>query len=694
VDEEDLIRRPPLLPSVAGLLRGEILVSFAVLLLSSVAISAQQMEIYKYTGAPFNVALCQSQQSGSGETCPAGNLTMLATFNLPPASFNSPTPVQLTPVSITTSALGIIRTFAPISIDTLTFQNGAVISSVIETPTFTPEYVESLYGPQFSGTFADAVRNESADSYGTTNVQGVWTLLPTLLDPVPNLLNGATVQSTPNVLSGRPVTGAGADGVTQVVVQVPAQNLGDQITLTLMNDQGTQSSNPNEDGALGNPGDLTFSQSKITVTAQDTPAGPMGFAIYRAPLDFARLSAPGMYMTGTCGSKTTTDDQLACRAVSLQIQLPSGSPSTTPITILRPPVVLVHGLWDSPAGWNNSAPLYQNGFWDCPSTGSCPTPGTCLNRFCGALADYSTPITVLSSNPAYLSTSKARANTLGLQYNAPTVLTEIQNAVNQFKLGQNTQGIQAAGVQADIVAHSLGGLITRTLPLLPTFLSNTTFAEGVVHKLITIDTPHLGSPVAADFLSTQCARYLLASAGNFAFLSATIPQGTFSGAVGDLQGNGFGGNLSPALQTIANSGSHPLPTALTYGIAETNNFSSLATNNTSRALHNICGTLFGEPVAQRLTPTGWPTEFGQDSDGIVPEASELNNSLNLSAATLADGYVHSGGLEMLGMTGPSVLPTVSDLSQFGEPQIQLVPNAVIQLLNTPVYSSAYQPLNP
>ena len=46
----------------------------------------------------------------------------------------------------------------------------------------------------------------------------------------------------------------------------------------------------------------------------------------------------------------------------------------------------------------------------------------------------------------------------------------------------------------------MGGDIMRTVASLPTFLSADTYGVGPIDKLITIGTPHLGSPLAIQLL--------------------------------------------------------------------------------------------------------------------------------------------------------------------------------------------------
>src|SRR5215472_5513572 len=65
----------------------------------------------------------------------------------------------------------------------------------------------------------------------------------TFLDPVPNLLNGAQVTTDYETLAskGRTVSGVSADSATQMVLRITAASVGEQFTITVINDQGQQS---------------------------------------------------------------------------------------------------------------------------------------------------------------------------------------------------------------------------------------------------------------------------------------------------------------------------------------------------------------------------------------------------------------------------------------------------------------------
>lgn len=567
---------------------------------------------------------------------------------------------------------------------------------------------QTLALPDGSAAIAGAI-NDQGEIVGTAENQGFLATGPELLDPVPDLMDGPKTANDTLLqslgLGGRIVKGVAADGVTEVVVRIPAQNVGDQFTITLMNDQNSTIV-PDQDGALGNPGDTVFSQSQITVTAipVNTPGGgtaPLAFAVYRVPTDFARETAPDSYMSGTCpfasspagfeiqtpsttpsgpveiiGNQPLTDDKLACRSVSLQISnLSNNTSSNLPVIILRPPVVMIHGLWDNWQTWNNFKPLVSG-------------PGTVDGRFYVGRVSYDTPIgpSIFSSDPPYaqVQLQNATANSLGFAFNAPSVLARTDYWIDNFKNGMNPARLPAASIQADIVAHSMGGDIARTMVLQAGFLSDDTFGQGSIHKLITIDTPHLGSPLAAMLVSPQeeegCIEdTILPSVRHFVFNSVSFGGITsIPGAIGDLSPS------SKGLRDIANGNQHPLPTALIAGVYT--NLSALDTSPRAAFLRFFCGTIADDPLANDLTSSGWQAVFsGADNDAIVPVTSQVNDSLGGNNAFVfvgTGGYVHSPGTEKLGFAPPSVLDP-------GD-----VPNEVIKLLNTPVTQPAFAPLNP
>jgi hypothetical protein len=448
---------------------------------------------------------------------------------------------------------------------------------------------------------------------------------PVLIDPVvARLLNGPAITTNVNAIAAATtgfVQGASADGTTQVVLRIPATSAGQTFTITVINDQGqTSTSVANDGGVMALGASLSTLSSSLTVNAVTTLQGAEAFAIYRGPVNFSRA---------------TQDDNLTTRSVSLSAASTSGTTST-PVTVARPPVVLVHGLWGDASSFDSFTPLITD------------------TNFSINYAVYNSLITDITSTvPTFSSSidSTIEANSLGFAYNAPGVLTQIKNFISAYRTSANV-----AGVKADVVTHSMGGDIARTSFLLKNFLANNTFGAGPINKLITIATPHLGTPVAAPMLSSSntCVRNTLAGYGDIALQSVTFSGRTAHGAMLDLEGNGFGGGLSGALRNL--KAVQPFPTAYIAGIATSTNLNGLSCFFcNAEALRLLCA---GNPLATDLTAKNWPTIFGQDNDTIVPLDSALNNLTGLEYS----GVIHTAGLETLDFNGPAVLDAASNIS--------------------------------
>jgi triacylglycerol esterase/lipase EstA (alpha/beta hydrolase family) len=448
---------------------------------------------------------------------------------------------------------------------------------------------------------------------------------PVLIDPVvAHLLSGPAITTNVNAIAAATtgfVQGASADGTTQIVLRIPATSVGQTFTITVINDQGqTSTSVANDGGVMALGASLSTLASSLTVNAVSTLQGAEAFAIYRGPVNFSR---------------GTQDDNLTTRSVSLSAASTSGTTST-PVTVARPPVVLVHGLWGDASSFANFTPLITD------------------SNFSINYAVYDSLITGITSTvPTFSSTidSTIAANSLGFGYNAPGVLTQVNNFIAGYRTTNNV-----AAVKADLVTHSMGGDISRTMLLLKNFLANNTFGAGPINKLITVATPHLGTPVAADLVSSSntCVRNTLAGYGDIALQSVTFSGRTAHGAVLDLEGDGFGGSLSGALKNL--KAVQPFPTAYIAGNATSTNLNGLSCLFcNAEALRLLCA---GNPLATDLTAKNWPTIFGQDNDTIVPLDSALNNLTGLEYS----GVIHTAGLETLDFNGPAVLDAASNIS--------------------------------
>ena len=226
----------------------------------------------------------------------------------------------------------------------------------------------------------------------------------------------------------------------------------------------------------------------------------------------------------------------------------------------------------------------------------------------------------------------------------------------------------------------MGGNVARMMVLDQNFLSDNTYKQGIIHKLITIDSPHQGTVLARRLLTdanTDCLHQLFAKNKLLIFDRVTLqaPAGIgIDGAVRDL----VDFPLSPASAKITNLSPHQLRAATIAGIYT--NFDRLDWHPISVAVRNKPFGCPTTPLAQALTSTGWPAVFsGEENDGIVPRTSQWNG---LSGGLRVDHVVHSPGPLSLGFDGPSALAS------------RAVSTMVIDLLNTPKNSPFYVLINP
>ena len=453
----------------------------------------------------------------------------------------------------------------------------------------------------------------------------------TLLDPVaspgflakPTASGGSPIIGSSTTLaslapSARVVDGVASDGVTQVVVSIGGACPNEELKLSL-----------DADGTLANIGSTAFQPLNLTLQA-DLQGN--AFALYRAPVDFARSSS---------------DYDLVFRNVYMHLQSRNDPNFTadSQIKIVRPLVFMIHGLWsNNKETWGTFSPLVA-------------FPGPSDPRFVveyGNFDDVSQNVSVLSSNPSQYDVASTpivpfvlnllpnvKGGSLGNAITTPWVLGKLQKALAVYENGTNEDGanpalVPIAGIQADIVAHSMGGMIARNLALQPGFSSPPTLGAGLIHKLITVDTPHLGTPIAQQFLAptkATCVRNLLALLGNFAFNTVTTSSGTITGAVGDLEGAGdlaHPTQLSSMLQSLTKSGV-PIPTATIAGIMNDGNLLGLVAPSTAAAITALCPA---DTLAVGLTPTTWNSFFVADSaPSLYPAAPQVEATMGWLART-------------------------------------------------------------
>jgi hypothetical protein len=480
-----------------------------------------------------------------------------------------------------------------------------------------------------------------------------------LFDPIADhLASGSGLVSDPAQLAAAShlVSGVAADSATQVLVRVMGLSVGDNVQLVLSDEDG-----PTGDvtgagylSALPSNGATTgTSGGTLNVTAVDAGDGTgTAFAVYAAPTDFVRTSDPG-------------DTQSKLRSVSIQAtDETTGTTTTESVSIVRPPVAFVHGIWGATEDFSGA----DGGVWQVLQN---------QGLFIMFSAAYNIPVAVSSTTPSYsVSPSTVRGNNLGFKFGATTVLPEFENIVTAYKptaliVAGAPNGGAIAAVQVDVVAHSMGGDVTRALPEISGYADQMTYDQGYVHKLITLDTPHQGSPLAPQFLlpANACLRNALGLLDNrYSLVSVTSNAETLSGAVGDMQPE------SAAIDSMQAATGPPIPTAMVGGQMSPAQLSGAGKSFKAGVLKALCP---GNPLELDLNAASWPSVLGGASDAIVPLASQFDGQTAYSTSANTFQAVHSPGAEALGFGAPTILDQASG-----------APAEVFRLLNTPVSSAA------
>lgn len=208
-----------------------------------------------------------------------------------------------------------------------------------------------------------------------------------------------------------------------------------------------------EVGSLTTSLGIVIPPSSGATTAQaewkKTPHGVYAFALYTPPVNFG-------------------DRNAATRTVTLTVQytLPSDpgniQEATTDLTLYRPPILFVHGMWSDDSTWG---PAYTR-----------KDP-----RFQKELLDYSG--------------GKPSGNARSFSEQGHVIGNEVYRIVND----RRSQDKPIATTKVVVVAHSMGGLLTRQFVADDNGLSyrrEDNFGKGDIHKFITMGTPHWGSPLA------------------------------------------------------------------------------------------------------------------------------------------------------------------------------------------------------
>lgn len=292
-----------------------------------------------------------------------------------------------------------------------------------------------VFGIKVGATRLDAT-SLSPCCAGFSDPLGAWDISPGS-DPSMKFLDANPLSGTcrapgspnlstdPNLLStcGQPVKGAATDGVTQVLMRM-VSGLGGTACYDIL------SAGPPDQGSVS-----------TAVTATQMVGGSnYGFSFYQTPTFYGDSSPERQVQiqftfTPNIGNGNTTKFSL-------------------PLTLVRPPLMLIHGLWADRKGWPD--------YWSRKPS----------NDFVVYKADYA------STHDASFTT------------NEPMVQSFLFNTIEMAR-AENY-----AVTQADVVAHSMGGILSRLYAASSQYKRNDNYNKGDIHRFVTLDTPHGGSSFA------------------------------------------------------------------------------------------------------------------------------------------------------------------------------------------------------
>ncbi len=277
----------------------------------------------------------------------------------------------------------------------------------------------------------------------------------TVVDPNPSIVgnDGLLDPTLAGLDFNKFMKGAATDGITKLLIVKAVKN----------NNPITFSGPGLKDGTFSSLINQNSKLNSIVITPIDVPGkGKYAIAIYNAP-DGYGSNWPSFAASSRDVTITVTNSE------SIVIKLVS------------PPVIMVHGMWSNPDVWQEGKSVYGVGAYN--------------TSFAYFLRNY----------------NNSKFNLFFADYKADNFRTfdpldpesrpgrlAVKKAIDEgFLYYKNMLGIAVS--QADIIGHSLGGLLTRSFAADKLdgikYFEKENYNKGYVHKLITLGTPHKGSPM-------------------------------------------------------------------------------------------------------------------------------------------------------------------------------------------------------
>lgn len=269
--------------------------------------------------------------------------------------------------------------------------------------------------------------------------------------------------------------GAVADGVTRILLALISET---EVTFSLR--KPDQNISP-ADAAWGRLTTLDGATQGDGTSLRATPQGAspdkVAYAVYQTPADFPVSN------------------------ISTQVIIQAATAAgirRRPLYLHRPPIVMVHGVWSGKDAWEGLEKYLTGAGYD--EKGLARVDYGCKSDDCKGTRNYggAGSFDPLATTPEY-------------RYPTERLVETVDNVL--YRLRDNG----FAATQVDIVAHSMGGLLARSRaarraqagPITP-YQRTANYQQGDFHKLITVGTPHRGTPLADYLIARRCDRVDLA----------------------------------------------------------------------------------------------------------------------------------------------------------------------------------------
>jgi pimeloyl-ACP methyl ester carboxylesterase len=193
------------------------------------------------------------------------------------------------------------------------------------------------------------------------------------------------------------------------------------------------------------------------------------FAIYTVPSRFTSQKAPDIKFKIWHFDGTNDYPELS---------------SSTDIHFAPVPVLFVHGLWSDKNTWKSA----EFNIPGVPENLRGPIPLLVVSRWGDVFSD------TLNASKAVGLVDYGNTSAAHFEVNKNVLLVNQGDNINSIL--EAYRKTSTACTKVDVVAHSMGGILTRLFYQQPFYRNKENYNQGYIRRLVTIGTPHLGSPIA------------------------------------------------------------------------------------------------------------------------------------------------------------------------------------------------------